>query len=484
VLSTNAGTNSGTITINQGVSGNINIAPNGTGVTNLGDTTASGIITTGAAAATLTLSTNNGTNSGTIVVNAGANTDIVATANGTGNIKLNTLTVSNAGTVTSGTWQGSLVGATYGGTGVNNGTKTITLGDSFTTSGAAALTLTLSSAAATNATFPATGNITLAYTGHKLSAFAATTSAELAGVISDETGSGVLVFGTSPSFTTDIRTPKVTTATAVNLVLETNNGTSTGNITIATGVNGNINITPNGTGSVNLGTVTSSGLLTTGAAAANLVLNTNGGTSSGTITMFAGANGNINITPNGTGTVLIPTINNLTITNSTGTLTIAAAKILTVSNTLTFSGTDSSSVAFGAGGTVAYTSNNLSVFAATTSAQLLGVISDETGTGKLTFATQPTFTTDITTPVIYGGLAGASMLTLRSTSDATKGQVVIDEATASTTSTTGALKVGGGVGVAGNIYTAGRVGFVNGSNVSAVYQYFNTVTGTLDTVFG
>jgi hypothetical protein len=39
--------------------------------------------------------------------------------------------------------------------------------------------------------------------------FAATTSAELAGVISNETGSGVLVFGTSPTFTTDITTPKI-----------------------------------------------------------------------------------------------------------------------------------------------------------------------------------------------------------------------------------------------------------------------------------
>lgn len=40
---------------------------------------------------------------------------------------------------------------------------------------------------------------TIAYTGNKLSAFAATTSAELKAVISDETGSGSLVFGTSPS---------------------------------------------------------------------------------------------------------------------------------------------------------------------------------------------------------------------------------------------------------------------------------------------
>ena len=43
---------------------------------------------------------------------------------------------------------------------------------------------------------------TLVVTTDKLSALAATTSAELAGVISDETGSGALVFGTSPTLTT------------------------------------------------------------------------------------------------------------------------------------------------------------------------------------------------------------------------------------------------------------------------------------------
>lgn len=46
-------------------------------------------------------------------------------------------------------------------------------------------------------TVPATG--TAALRSDKLSAFAATTSAELAGVISDETGSGALVFGTLPT---------------------------------------------------------------------------------------------------------------------------------------------------------------------------------------------------------------------------------------------------------------------------------------------
>lgn len=47
-------------------------------------------------------------------------------------------------------------------------------------------------------------NSTYATTSGKLSQFASTTSAELAGVISDETGSGALVFGTSPTFTTSV----------------------------------------------------------------------------------------------------------------------------------------------------------------------------------------------------------------------------------------------------------------------------------------
>ena len=44
-------------------------------------------------------------------------------------------------------------------------------------------------------------------------------------------------------------------------------------------------------------------------------------------------------------------------------------------------------------GTIALSSNNLSFFAATTSAQLAGVISDETGSGSLVFATSPSLTT-------------------------------------------------------------------------------------------
>ena len=104
------------------------------------------------------------------------------------------------------------------------------------------------------------------------------------------------------------------------------------------------------------------------------------------------------------------TINKVAITApATGsTLTIADGKTLTASNTLTFTGTDTSSVAFGSGGTVAYVANKLSVFAATTSAELAGVISDETGTGSLVFATSPTLVTPTLGVATVTSITGAS----------------------------------------------------------------------------
>jgi len=98
------------------------------------------------------------------------------------------------------------------------------------------------------------------------------------------------------------------------------------------------------------------------------------------------------------------------------TLTIADGKTLTASNTLTFTGTDASSVAFSAGGTVAYVANKLSAFAATSSAELAGVISDETGTGVLVFSNTPT----LVTPVL--GVATATSIT------ATSGNITINAA--------------------------------------------------------
>jgi hypothetical protein len=100
-----------------------------------------------------------------------------------------------------------------------------------------------------------------------------------------------------------------------------------------------------------------------------------------------------------------PGCSNVALTNpaSLATLTLLAGKTLTVNNTVTFTATDGSTVTFGGGGTVAYTSNNLSAFAATTSAQLAGVLSDETGTGVAVFSISPALTGTPTAPTATPG---------------------------------------------------------------------------------
>ena len=65
---------------------------------------------------------------------------------------------------------------------------------------------------------------TVALSGNNLGFFAATTSAQLAGIISDETGSGVLVFATSPTLVTPVL--GVASATSINKVAITTPATS------------------------------------------------------------------------------------------------------------------------------------------------------------------------------------------------------------------------------------------------------------------
>lgn len=98
------------------------------------------------------------------------------------------------------------------------------------------------------------------------------------------------------------------------------------------------------TGTLNL--ANSSTLATSGAN--SITLTSTGSTNvtlptTGTLSTLAGTEAFTNKTYNGN-----------TFTAGTGVLTIAAAKTLTASSTLTFTGTDGSSVAFGAGGTVTY----------------------------------------------------------------------------------------------------------------------------------
>lgn len=115
------------------------------------------------------------------------------------------------------------------------------------------------------------------------------------------------------------------------------------------------------------------------------------------------------------------------------TLTIINNKTLTVSNTLTLAGADGSTVTFGSGGTVIYASNKLSALSATTSAELAGVISDETGTGALVFANTP----NLVTPAL--GVATATTINGLTINATTSGVLTI--ANSSTLATSGAFSI-------------------------------------------
>tara|TARA_R100000654_G_scaffold5698_1_gene15709 strand:- start:3137 stop:4141 length:1005 start_codon:yes stop_codon:yes gene_type:complete len=94
------------------------------------------------------------------------------------------------------------------------------------------------------------------------------------------------------------------TGSAVNQFDITNNATGSNPIFEATGGDTNIgvDIKPKGSGEVVIGTGSASATLTT-KGTHDLVLDTNAGTNSGNITITDGANGNIDFTTNGTGAI-------------------------------------------------------------------------------------------------------------------------------------------------------------------------------------
>jgi len=74
-----------------------------------------------------------------------------------------------------------------------------------------------------------------------LAVHASTTSAQLAGVISDETGSGALVFGTSPTFTTNIICPAIKPASDSTTAIQLQKADGTNILNIDT-TNGRVGI--------------------------------------------------------------------------------------------------------------------------------------------------------------------------------------------------------------------------------------------------
>lgn len=144
----------------------------------------------------------------------------------------------------------------------------------------------------------------------------------------DPNGAGKVIAAALLTVGTGAGEAEITSNGANDLTLHTNNKTNSGIIRIFNGANGNIELAPNGTGdvylssdTVRIGDSNTNATLTTNGTG-DLILNTNSGTNSGAITIADGANGAISIETNGTGRV---TVNS---NAGIGTTTAAAANLL------------------------------------------------------------------------------------------------------------------------------------------------------------
>lgn len=330
ILSTNTGTNSGTIRIFDGVNANVVITPNGTGdvqldadTVRIGDAGAAATLTTNGAG-NLTLSTNEGLNSGTIVINQGVNANIVLAPNGTGDVQLDADTVrvgdaAAAATITT-NGAGNLTLSTNGGT--NSGTILINQGSNanvvITPNGTGDVQLDADtvrigdSGASATLTTNGAGNLTLSTNEGANSGTIVINQGADANIEITPNGTGDIYLNADTLRVGDSGIDAIITTNGMgDLLLHTNFGTSSGVIRIYDGASANIAISPNGTGQVQLdsdviraGDQNSNTTITTWGTG-DLILNTNSGANSGVVRIYDAANGNIELTPNGTGDVVI-----------------------------------------------------------------------------------------------------------------------------------------------------------------------------------
>ncbi len=130
------------------------------------------------------------------------------------------------------------------------------------------------------------------------------------------------------------------------------------------------------------------------------------------------------------------------------------------------------------GGGDALTANPLSQFAATTSLQLKGVISDETGSGALVFATSPTFTTPILGTPTSGTLSTCTGLPI-STGVSGLGTGVATAAGNSVNATGGIVTVDGSATLTNKTLTAAKIanaGFIADANGNELFIFATTAS--------
>ena len=287
---------------------------------------------------------------------------------------------------------------------------------------------------------------TIALTNNKLDAFAATTSAELRTVISDETGTGGLVFADTPTLVT----PNIGAATGTSLVLSgdlTVNGTTT-----------TINSTEITIDDKNL---------TLGSVATPT---------------DAGADGG-GLTLKGATDKTFSWIDATDAWTSSEHLDLAAGKVLKVAGTQVLSATEYTGNAATATNGIT-TASKISALAATSSSELAGVISDETGTGALVFANTPTLVTPVLGAATATSIALPDTLVGSATATAGTSATTIDTWSASTYSSAKyivQMKLGNDIEVIELLVT------VDGNNNVYLTEYADVISnaqlGTTDAVY-
>ena len=201
------------------------------------------------------------------------------------------------------------------------------------------------------------------------------TSATFAGLISDETGSGNVVFSTSPALTT----PNIGAATGTSLNVSGqlfSNTAGQGSITL-----GDAAITKQSGSAFQFG---SGGTFTQVVSAPTYTSSVAVGTAPFTVTSTTQV-ANLNVAISGSTTNVLGGAAGSLPYQSAANTTTYLARTATNNSTLAFN--SSTNAPFWVTPTLSNT-----YYAATTSAQLAGVISDETGSGVLVFGTTPTIT--------------------------------------------------------------------------------------------
>jgi len=220
------------------------------------------------------------------------------------------------------------------------------------------------------------------------------------------------------------------------------------NTITSTDTNGDINLTPNGTGDVQLnadtvrvGDSNADATITT-FGTGDLTLNTNAGTDSGSIVIADAANGNITITPNGTGDVVIDGLNypqadgsagQFMKTDGSGQLSFATVDLTSINIV-----TDTSPQL---GGNLDTNSHNILIDTA-------HFIGDENGNEQIVFATTSSAVNNLTVTNAATGNAPAIVATGNDTN--------IDLSLSGKGS--GVTAIGGAATVAGTMYATGNIG--------------------------